>query len=274
MKAKLYLVMLSLVSLALSGCIFEAQDEPAQTATDSDAGVDPTPSATQEPPDEEPAPPAPPTANLTARNVSGETPLTVAFDLSSDESDAKFLDWSFDADGDGTADKSGYGLPAKASFTYEEAGNFTALLTVTDVHGLEGNATLDITVSAPPPVVLPDPVTFNGTITGVSDNVGGYAVGEPVEHAFNLTVPVTNLTVTFTSGETAIDLDFVLLRPDGEEADSRASFNEPTGIAFKKTEDPIVIEDQEHLSVLGVWKIVVEPYLSYEGDYSITVTFA
>lgn len=74
----------------------------------------------------------PPTASIDADTTSGAAPLQVNFSLSGSDPDGDAIAWVFDADGDGEADAEGEELPADVAFTFEEAGNYTASLTVTD----------------------------------------------------------------------------------------------------------------------------------------------
>ncbi len=111
---------------------------------------------------------APPTANLVANVTNGSAPLAVAFDLEGDDEDGDDLTWSFDADGDGEADADGTELPATFAFTYEEAGNYTAVLTVSDAEA-SASANVTITVEAPVatgPIICdrPDATSYGGAL--------------------------------------------------------------------------------------------------------------
>ncbi|WP_246850470.1 ThuA domain-containing protein [Nocardioides xinjiangensis] len=94
-----------------------------------------------------------PVARATADKTSGPAPLTVQFDgaasFDPDTGDATGLTYSWDFDGDGTADAA----TAKGSYTYPQAGNYTARLTVTDVDGRSGTTNLSITVGNTAPTV-------------------------------------------------------------------------------------------------------------------------
>jgi PKD repeat protein len=99
----------------------------------------------------------PPTASFTATPISGQAPLTVAFDASaSSDPDGSIASygWNF---GDGTS-----GTGVTASRTYAAAGTFTVLLTVTDNSGGTASTTRSLTVSAGPP---PPSVTISGRVT-------------------------------------------------------------------------------------------------------------
>ena len=105
----------------------------------------------------------PPTAKITTDATSGLAPLTVHFDGSTssdpDGSIASYL-WNF---GDGST-----GTTSIMSHTYNQAGTFTASLTVTDNNGATGTAQVTITVTAPgTPTLFSD--GFNRT-TGLGSN--------------------------------------------------------------------------------------------------------
>ena len=98
-----------------------------------------------------------PTASFTATPVSGQAPLTVAFDASASiDADGSITSYSWNF-GDGSS-----GTGVTASRTYAAAGTFTTVLTVTDNRGATGRATRILTVTAGPP---PPNVTVSGRIT-------------------------------------------------------------------------------------------------------------
>ena len=79
--------------------------------------------------------------------TSGTAPLTVNFtgSTSSDPDPGDTLTYGWDLNGDGTY---GDSTVANPSFTYQNAGSFTATLRVTDNHGLPSSpATVPITVN-------------------------------------------------------------------------------------------------------------------------------
>jgi len=92
----------------------------------------------------------PPVAIVAALPVSGNIPLNVAFDGSasydSDGTVASYA-WNF---GDGSVSSGPI-----AAHTYNQAGTFTATLTVTDNAGAQGAATVKITVADPNVVNAP-----------------------------------------------------------------------------------------------------------------------
>lgn len=86
----------------------------------------------------------PPTATASVNPTSGAAPLAVQFTGSGTDSDGTIASysWSF---GDGTANSS----LQSPSHTYTSAGNFTAVLTVTDNQGGTGSNSVAVAVSSP-----------------------------------------------------------------------------------------------------------------------------
>jgi PKD repeat protein len=124
----------------------------------------------------------PPTVSVTATPTSGTAPLTVAFtsNASDPERQALTYSWNF---GDGQTS-----TQASPSHTYQAAGSYTAVLTVTDAGGLTAQASAGINANAPgnrPPTVSVVPsttsgvaalsVTFNTTATDPDGQVVSYA---------------------------------------------------------------------------------------------------
>ncbi len=79
--------------------------------------------------------------SATATPTAGFAPLATTFTAAATDADNDALTYSWDFDGNGTADATG----ATASTTYTTAGTKTAKLTVTDGKG--GTATRDVTVT-------------------------------------------------------------------------------------------------------------------------------
>ncbi len=139
------LIVSSLVLVgALSGCLAD-EPKPASTSestSPSDGGNSTaSPSATNA--TVAPADNVPPTANLSSDVANGTAPLNVTFTVDGADKDGDALNWTLDADGDGTADYNGTALPSEVVHEYLEAGNYTAVLNVTDgEHFAESNVTL------------------------------------------------------------------------------------------------------------------------------------
>jgi PKD repeat protein len=130
----------------------------------------------------------PPVADLAAMPVSGVVPLTVTFDASgSSDADGTISDYSWNF-GDGS---NGSGMVT--DHTYTDAGNYTAVLTVTDDAEATDQASIVITVESvitnnPPTVSITSPadgasfdsdaiISFDGT---ASDNEDGDLTGDLV----------------------------------------------------------------------------------------------
>ncbi|WP_436759233.1 ThuA domain-containing protein [Streptosporangium sp. V21-05] len=92
----------------------------------------------------------PPVARITADKTDGPAPLTVQFSSQgSSDPDGKPITYAWDFDGDGTTDSTA----ANPSHTYTEAGQYSAVLTVSNADGLSGTANLPITAGNTRPVV-------------------------------------------------------------------------------------------------------------------------
>jgi PKD repeat protein len=103
-------------------------------------------------------PNTPPTAAASATPTSGTAPLTVNFSSTgSSDPDGSITGYSWNF-GDGTAVSTS---PAP-SHVYQNAGNFTAVLTVTDNRGATATAQVAITVN-PNPTVVNAPSNLTGT---------------------------------------------------------------------------------------------------------------
>ena len=85
----------------------------------------------------------PPTAVASATTLSGVTPLEVQFTGENSSDDAGIVSYSWDF-GDG-----GSSNQENPQYTYQQAGSFTARLTVTDAEDLSSSATVTIVVSDP-----------------------------------------------------------------------------------------------------------------------------
>lgn len=75
-----------------------------------------------------------PAATITASSPGGALPLNVTFTLKGSDSDGDELTYTFDADSTNPVEKSGKGteFPVTFVFQYKTAGNFTAVLSVSD----------------------------------------------------------------------------------------------------------------------------------------------
>ena len=172
----------------------------------------------------------PPVASFTASKKSGEAPLTVNFTSTSAGTITSFA-WKF---GDGTVSTS-----MNPSYTYQNAGTYTASLTVAGPGGTD-EATEIITVSDPPPVAsftvnttygdAPLSVSFTststGTITSYSWNFGdgGSSSSTNPTHTYNSAGTYTaRLTVTGPGGSSSDSKTITV-----EESGTNLIFNNPT----------------------------------------------
>src|SRR5688572_26883310 len=131
MRVPTILAMLLLLAVSLAGCSKGGSGDEGPKGDDDggDGPVDPGDGG-----DGNETPNSPPTASITASITDGTAPLSVNFTLDASDQDNDTLSWTLDADGDGTPDQEGTNatFPIVANFTYADAGNFTANLTVTD----------------------------------------------------------------------------------------------------------------------------------------------
>ena len=122
----------------------------------------------------------PPTAAINASATSGLAPLTISFDGtgSSDPDAGDTLTYAWDLKGDGTyADAT----TPKTSYTYTQAGTFTAGLRVTDNHGASSVVTVSILVNSPPANTPPTATISNPTASTT------WKVGDPISFAGSAT---------------------------------------------------------------------------------------
>ena len=109
-----------------------------------------------------------PKATLKADKSSGPAPLTVNFDpTGTQDPDGQALTYSWDFNGDGTADSTEAG---PVSFTYDTPGQYSAKLSVTDESGLTGAASVVVTVGNTAPTVKLE-LPANGGFFGYGDKV-------------------------------------------------------------------------------------------------------
>lgn len=101
----------------------------------------------------------PPAASLSADPASGPVPLQVAFSATgSSDLDGTPIGYQWDFDGDGTTDSTA----ETTTFTYTVAGDYTAVLTVTDADGGTDVATVDITAGNTAPSITVDAPIHGG----------------------------------------------------------------------------------------------------------------
>ncbi|MET8161644.1 ThuA domain-containing protein [Sphaerisporangium sp. NPDC005289] len=98
----------------------------------------------------------PPVARVSADKTDGPAPLTVQFSSEgSRDPDGKTITYAWDFDADGTTDST----DPNPSYTYTKAGNYSAVLTITNPDGVTANASVPIVAGNTRPTVtlLPPP---------------------------------------------------------------------------------------------------------------------
>jgi len=146
----------------------------------------------------------PPNCSLSANLTSGCAPLSVTFSINSSDKDGSISSWQLDIDNDGIAEYSGSGNPPSIKkHVYQNAGTYTAKLTVWDNKGVTANDILMIVVNETPianfncipmpPVKVGEILNFidnftgNGSIVNYTWDFGDgiIAYGKMVNHTYN-----------------------------------------------------------------------------------------
>lgn len=144
----------------------------------------------------------PPVADLQVSANAVLVNVEVAFDGSGSTDDGSIAAWVWDF-GDGAS-----ATTAKATHKYAAAGAFTVRLTVTDDHGLTGEASTVVRVQAPPPPPPPPPTTLPTTSKwsyGLVDpsqkgQCGGFQAAELTFTIPNPAGPTSSLTISEAGG--------------------------------------------------------------------------
>jgi PKD repeat protein len=143
----------------------------------------------------------PPTATATASPTSGQAPLLVSFTGMGNDPDGTIVSYSWTF-GDG-----GTSTQQNPSHTYQMAGSYNAILTVTDNKGATGSATVTITVTAPTanraPVANAGPDQINrdpGTIIQLDGRGSSDPDGNALSYQWT---QLTGPTVTLSGANTA-----------------------------------------------------------------------
>jgi glucose/arabinose dehydrogenase/PKD repeat protein len=114
-----------------------------------------------------------PTAGATASPLQGSVPLTVRFDASSSsdpDGDPLTYDWNFD-------DGSAHAFTAVASHSFGAAGQYDAVVKVTDPHGASATKTVRVSAGNTPPVPkITSPSTSTRFTVGQTITLTGSAV--------------------------------------------------------------------------------------------------
>lgn len=147
----------------------------------------------------------PPVAVIDSDIISGASPLDVAFDGTGSTDDGTIVGYLWDF-GDSSTSTS-----ATPTHTFTGPGTYTVTLTVTDDDDLTDSATLDITVSASPPVAVIEAsrlstlpggeITFDGSTSSDAD-------GTIISYAWEIEQP--SPAPTLTGVDTAITAPFTV----------------------------------------------------------------
>ena len=283
MRTLSFLVMLS---LALAGCSGddsstttpEEVDAPAATTTTTTTQA-PTDGgsggATTEPEDDEEPENRAPAGTLTASISQGDVPVDVAFTFEGTDPDGDELSWTFDADGDGTAEADGTELPASYDHSYADVGTYTANLTISDGDlSVSYEAIINATEAAVAPVEFKQ-IVITGTISGMYvavPLVGGDYLTDPNHHDFEVPGVASSIHFYLEFGETGLDLDFDVFDADGEAAGDTALYNDPVqgdGNSFEE----LTIDDPTVLDSIGTWGVDILSAGSLQTEYTMTITF-
>ncbi|MDX1450365.1 MAG: PKD domain-containing protein [Acidimicrobiia bacterium] len=144
---------LLLLAASLAGCTDDGPTEDPENPDGMDGSDDMCPdlgnvTATRPGPDGCDVANSAPVATLVANVTAAEVPFDVLFSFNASDADGDVLEWTFDADGDGTADLEGIDLPGELVFAFADPGLYTANFTVDDGDAAHW-ATVTVNATAP-----------------------------------------------------------------------------------------------------------------------------
>ncbi|MBC7081435.1 MAG: tandem-95 repeat protein [Thermoplasmatales archaeon] len=163
-----------------------ANDSIAETSSDTwiFTTIVYTPPSPPSPPPSPPFPPPPenkpPKCSLQVNISEGYAPLVVNFIINASDEDGYIAYWELDIDNDGITEYNGSGSPPSTKqHSYNNTGNYTAKLTVTDDKGAKSNSTIAIIVKSN--------VYFEFSPARPAPGVNVYfsAIGEGVNYSWN-----------------------------------------------------------------------------------------
>ena len=220
----------------------------------------------------------PPTAAASADRTTGPAPLAVAFtSTGTDPGERGPVTYAWDFDNDGTVDSTS----ADATFTYAQAGSYTARLVVTDADARTSEDTVAITAIAseppppppnPAPVAVPDAATTprgeavvvnvlaNDTDDDTLDPASVAFVTQPAHGTVSLNPATGAVTYTPAAGYAGADAFSYTVR-DAEGATSTAAT-----VTLTVTEPPAPPPPPEPEPVLSVALSGALPAAAVGGD--------
>jgi PKD repeat protein/flagellar basal body-associated protein FliL len=161
--------------------------------------------------------------------IMGEVPFTVQFNASeSTDPDNDIVNYEWDLDGDGTIDE----VDEEATFTYNEAGDFEAILYVEDSEGHETEASITVYVGGQALSASVEADTLNGELPLTVDfdaSGSSYPDGEIVNYYWDFgdgTTKYSTAQVTYTYDTVGtFTVTLKAIAADGEESEDSIMIN-------------------------------------------------
>tara|TARA_B100001173_G_scaffold148549_1_gene128826 strand:+ start:173 stop:1207 length:1035 start_codon:yes stop_codon:yes gene_type:complete len=180
----------------------------------------------------------PPVASFSANPLSGSAPLTVSF--TSTSTNATSHDWDFN--GDGVLDASG----VLVSYTYNDAGSYTVMLTATGPNGVDTLTRANyVTVSPSPPLAV-----FSTSTTSGKKDLRVDFTNESIRYSSSLwdfgdgnTSSDTSPTHIYTTSGT-FDVSLSVTGDGGTD-----TFNSPGLVIVEDVQTPAFVLDPKYLEV-------------------------
>jgi PKD repeat protein len=200
-----------------------------------------------------------PTAELTANPLSGTAPLTVAFDASgSTDEDGTIDSYVLTANGDEIA------TGENPSYTFNEAGTYTVVLTVTDNDGATDQATVTITVDEP--IAVTCSATGNISFEKWNGISGGLISSIPLETAPDETALLSEFSIPADVGNSyGVRVRGYICAPETGEYTFWISSDDQGELYLSTDDDPA---NKELIAEVLVWtpKGVWDKYEQQQSD--------